>query len=80
MTQLMYAISSSIFAAVFLVGMMVYSGEVPRALALGAALFGCYSQFIAQDDRARIASIVVAYVAFGFSAAAFIAYVLELVG
>lgn len=46
---LAYVASALIFGAIFLVGVLVYGGEISRSCALGAALFACFSQFIGQD-------------------------------
>lgn len=80
MTQLMYAISSSVFAAIFLVSIIVYGGDVARCLAITAAMFACYSQFIAQDDRVRIASIAMAYISFALGFGALVFFYMEALG
>lgn len=77
MTQLMYAISSSVFAAIFLVSVIVYGGEVSRCLAITAAMFAAYSQFIAQDDRVRTASVVMAYISFTLGFGSLVSFYVE---
>lgn len=63
MTQLMYAISSSVFAAM--------------CLAITAAMFAAYSQFIAQDDRVRTASVVMAYISFTLGFGSLVSFYVE---
>lgn len=62
--QIMYAISSSVFAAIFLVAIIVYGNDAARAIAIAAAWLACASQFTAQDAKAWRVSIVLAYAAF----------------
>ncbi len=69
--QIMYAISSAVFAAIFLVGIMAFGGEWSRALAIAAAFLACASQFMAQDHKSYKASIYSAYASF---AAGLLAY------
>lgn len=75
--QIMYAISSSVFAAIFLVSIVVYGGDVSRSVAITAAMFATYSQFIAQDDRAQSASVVAAYISFALGLVALVSFIVE---
>nr|DAO70304.1 MAG TPA: hypothetical protein [Caudoviricetes sp.] len=59
-----FALSASIFAAVFLVGIIVYGGDFSRALALIAAFVSAASQFVGQDRQHWRISIMFAYAAF----------------
>lgn len=59
-----FALSASIFSAVFLVGIIVYGGDFSRPIALLAALSGAMSQFVGQDRQHWRVSIMCAYLAF----------------
>jgi hypothetical protein len=59
-----YAISSALFAAIFLVGVMVFGGEWARNCAIASAFLACACQFMAQDEASYKASIYSAYAAF----------------
>lgn len=80
MTQLMYAISSSVFAAIFLISIIVYGEDTARFLAILAAMLACFSQFIAQDDDARVPSILMAYASFLTGLAALVSYGFSVAG
>lgn len=75
--NVVYAISSALFAAIFLVGIMVFGGEWSRTIAIAAAFLACASQFMAQDPASYKASIYSAYAAF---VAALLAYLWLLFG
>lgn len=60
-----FALSATIFAAVFLVGIIVYGGDFSRAVALITAFLGAASQFVGQDRQHWRISIMLAYSAFG---------------
>ncbi|CAN7370643.1 hypothetical protein [Aminobacter sp. LjRoot7] len=60
-----FVLSGCLFAAIFLVGIIVYGGGHARNIALTAALFACMSQFAGQDQRLYRPSIFLAYAAFG---------------
>lgn len=62
--NILYAISSALFAAIFLIGIMVFGGEWSRNIAIGAAFLACVSQFTAQDPASYKLSIYSAYAAF----------------
>lgn len=59
-----FAISATIFAAIFLGGIMVFGGNLAREVAIGTAFLGCASQFLGPDPKAYRASIYLAYAAF----------------
>lgn len=63
-----FIFSACVFAAIFLVGIIVYGGEWARIAALSAAFAACASQFTAQDAHTDIkiwrASIYLAYASF----------------
>ncbi len=67
--RVMFAITASMFCAVFLVSVIVYGGDVARNAAIGAALLGAASQFTGPDPASYRVSIYAAYA--GFVAAAF---------
>lgn len=56
-----FALSATAFAALFLGGLIAYGGEASRPIALGAAFLAATSQFVAQDRRAWLASVILAY-------------------
>lgn len=68
----LYALSSALFAAIYLIGVMVYGGEWARNCALAASFLACASQFMAQDDGSYRASIYSAYAAFVVALLAFL--------
>jgi hypothetical protein len=72
-----YAISSALFAGIFLVAVMVFGGETARNVAIAAAFLGCASQFTAQDEAAYRASI---YLAYGSFVAGLFSYIALLMG
>lgn len=59
-----FALSASIFAAVFLVGIIVYGGDFVRVVALIAAFLAAASQFVGQDRQHWRISIMLAYGSF----------------
>jgi hypothetical protein len=73
----MYALSSALFAAIFLIGVMIFGGEYARNCAIAAAFLACASQFMAQDEKAYRASI---YSAYGAFIAGLMAYLWLLIG
>jgi hypothetical protein len=68
-----YALSSALFAAIFLVAIMVFGEETARNIAIAAAFLGCASQFTAQDPASYRASIYLAYGSFVAGLFSFIA-------
>lgn len=62
--SIMYALSSALFAAIFLVAVMVFGTENARNIAIAAAFLACGSQFTAQDPASYKLSIYLAYGAF----------------
>ena len=66
-----FAISGTIFAALFLGGLIVFGSDTVRAWALAASFVACVSQFIGQDRRAWLASRLAAYSAMGLGLVAF---------
>lgn len=72
-----YAITAAVFAAIFLVAVIVYGDVWARNIAIAAAFLGCASQFTGQDPQDWQVSIYLAYLAF---AAAIIAYICLLLG
>ena len=62
--NIMYALSSALFAAIFLTGIMIFGGAWARDIALAAALLAGVSQFTAQDPASYRLSIYSAYAAF----------------
>ena len=75
--NVVYAISSALFAAIFLVAVMVFGGVWARNIAMIAAFLACVSQFTAQDPGAYRVSIYSAYAAF---VVALLAYLQLLLG
>lgn len=61
--QFLYAITGTVFFAIFLVGVVFFGDETARNFAIFAAFVGGVSQYIAQDGRdiAAKASIALAY-------------------
>ncbi|WP_420959361.1 hypothetical protein [Brucella sp. IR073] len=59
-----FALSATVFSAVFLVGIIVYGGEFSRAVALVAAFLAAASQFVGQDRQHWRISVLLAYAAF----------------
>lgn len=45
--------------------------------AITAAMFAAYSQFIAQDDRVRTASVVMAYISFTLGFGSLVSFYVE---
>ncbi len=74
--NVVYAISSALFAAIFLIGVMVFGEPVARNVAIGAAFLACASQFMAQDPKSYVPSIYSAYAAFVAALFSFIALVM----
>jgi len=75
MRELMFAISSSVFATIFLGSVIMFGGDVARDVAILASLFGCYSQFCGQDQAAYKLSIYCAYFAFVLALFSYLALV-----
>lgn len=75
--NILYALSATAFAVVFLVAVIVFGGDIARNIAIGAAFLACASQFMAQDPKSYRPSIYSAYAAF---VAALLAYVQLLLG
>jgi hypothetical protein len=73
----LYAFSSALFAAIFLVSVMIFGETLARNIAIAAALLACASQFMAQDPKSYAPSIYSAYAAF---VAALLSYVALLTG
>lgn len=71
-----YALSSALFAAIFLVAVMVFGDVVARNVAIGAAFLACASQFMAQDPKSYVPSIYSAYAAFVAALFSFVALVM----
>lgn len=71
--NIVYAISSALFAGIFLVAVMVFGDLIARNVAIGAAFLACASQFMAQDPKSYHASIYSAYAAFVAALFSFIA-------
>lgn len=61
--QILYAITGTVFFAIFLVGVVFFGDETARNFAIFAAFVGGLSQYVAQDSReiAAKASIYLAY-------------------
>ena len=74
---IMYAISSALFAAIFLVGVMVFGSEYARNIAIAASFMACASQFTAQDANSYKLSI---YLAYGSFVAGLFSYVALVMG
>ena len=70
-----FALSASIFAAVFLVGIIVYGGDFSRAVALIAAFLAAASQFVGQDRQYWRISIMLAYGSFALGLFALLAMI-----
>lgn len=62
--NVLYAATGMAYSAIFLVGIIVLGSEAARFLAIGSALAGCVSQYIAQDPKVWKASIYTAYACF----------------
>lgn len=58
-----YSFTSAAFAVLTFWALIVYGTGVSRSVAIAGALFAAISQYIAQDQRAWVASIVCAYIA-----------------
>lgn len=76
MMQIAFAITAAMFAAIYLVAIMVFGGEWARDAAIAAAFFGCAAQFTAQDAKAYKVSIHAAYLSFAIGALAYVWLVL----
>lgn len=74
MRDLMFAISATAFAAIFLVSIIVFGGPAARSIAIFASFLACISQFTGQDAAAYRISIGAAYAAFIAGLIAFIAF------
>lgn len=72
-----FAITAAVFAAIFLVAIIVFGDVWARNIAIGAAFLACASQFTGQDDRAYRVSRYFAWAAF---AAALVAYACLIIG
>lgn len=72
-----FAITAAVFAAIFLVSIIVFGGAVARNIAILASFLGCASQFTGQDERAYRVSRCFAWAAF---AAALLAYACLIIG
>lgn len=70
-----FVLSGCMFAAIFLVGVIVYGGAHSRSIAVATAMFGCMSQFVAQDQRLYRPSLAMAYATFGFASWALVAFI-----
>lgn len=66
-----FAITAAVFAAIFVVAIIVFGDVWARIIAIGAAFLACASQFSAQDEQAYRISRYSAWAAF---AAALVAY------
>lgn len=75
--RIMFAISSSVFAAIYLGALIVYGGEWTRNAAAAAAFLACVSQFCGPDPKAYRVSI---YSAYGAFAAGLFAYFCMVMG
>lgn len=71
-----FAITASMFAAVYLVAIMVFGGETARNVAIAAAFLGCASQYCGPDPKAWRLSIYLAYAAFVAAGFAYLALLL----
>lgn len=71
----LYALCAMLFAAIFIVGVLVLGGDKAQFWALFAALLGCAGQFVAQG-RYRFSAAAADILAFMAFAAAFVALIL----
>jgi len=74
MRDLMFAISATAFAAIFLVSIIVFGGEVSRKAAIFAAFLATVSQFCGPEPASYRLSIYSAYAAFVTALVAFIIF------
>lgn len=74
MRDLMFAVSATVFAAIFLVSIIAFGGEVSRKVAIFAAFLATISQFTGPDPQAYRFSLYAAYAAFATALIAFIAF------
>lgn len=65
--RLFMAFASLTFCLLFIAGILVFGNDMARKCVLGAAFAGAVSQFVAQDRRGHVASIVLAYAGFSFA-------------
>lgn len=72
-----FAITATVFAAIFLVTIIVFGGVAARNIAIGAAFLACASQFAGQDEQAYRISRYFAWAAF---TAALVAYACLIIG
>lgn len=72
-----FAITAAVFAAIFLVAIIVFGGVTARNIAIGAAFLACASQFTGQDEQAYRISRYFAWAAF---VAALVAYACLIIG
>ena len=72
-----FAVTAAVFAAIFLIAIIVYGGVVARNIAIGASFLACASQFTGQDEQAYRISRYFAWAAF---AAALVAYACLIIG
>ncbi|WP_312809343.1 hypothetical protein [Agrobacterium cavarae] len=72
-----FAITAAVFAAIFLVAVIVYGGVAARNMAVVASFIACASQFTGQEPRSWKLSLYLAYAAF---VAAFFALLFLLLG
>jgi hypothetical protein len=74
MRDLMFALSATSFAAIFLISIIVLGGDQSRSIAIFAALVATVSQFTGPDPASYRISIYSAYAAFVLALVAFIAF------
>lgn len=78
MPKYVMALSATLFLSILLVSLIVLGDTHVRVTAFVALFFAALSQFVAQDAPLHrniyIASIVLAYLAVGFSFAAIVAF------
>jgi hypothetical protein len=75
MREIMFAISSTAFAMVYLVSIIAFGGSLAQSVAVLVALTACISQFTAQDPKSYQLSVYSAYAAFAMAAFAYLAFV-----
>jgi len=74
--RLMFAITASVFAAIFLVPLIVMGGHPVKVAALLSAFLATASQFMGPDPQSYKGSIYAAYGAFVSSAFALLLFAL----
>ena len=70
-----FALSATLFAALFLAAVMYFGGPIARDAAIAAAFVACVSQFSGQDPEAYKISIYSAYFSFIIGIFAYLALV-----